>query len=306
MNLKNAVFSFTIAGLLLTGQSALAFQAGTAEPSAPSKFGPGVDAYKHLLHKVGVVGRDNRRSLPSGLRRSTKSKIGLLIDKRTGSLCTAFCVAKNVIATAAHCIYNSDNRKAKHFSSYIFRLPGSRPSFSRMAGYKKNRVRKYIIAGTRSMGRNARGNAHRDWALIKLNKNYCKRRLALRSSSIGGLIRASKSKRIFQMAFHVDYKHWKQAYSGPCKAARSFKRASSKVLRRNFPGANRILFHTCDTAVVSSGSPILMKSGGSPVAVAINVGAYQQVSKGKTRTIANTAVPASAFARHVGRLSRRK
>ncbi len=259
-----------------------------------------------LLHKVGVVGKDNRRRLPASLRRSTRPKIGLLYDKRTGSLCTAFCVARNVIATAAHCIYNADNRSAKHYSSYVFRLPGTRSGFSRLAGYKRNRVARYIIAGTRLMSKNARGYAHQDWALIKLSKNYCKRKLTLRTSSIDGLVRASRKNRIFQMAFHLDFKHWKQAYSGSCRVSRSFRNASRITLRKNFPGADKMLFHTCDTGVVSSGSPILMKSRGRPVAVAINVGAYQQIQKGKPKTVANTAVPVSRFAKFVRGLSRKK
>ncbi len=292
-----------LASVLLSFMSmkAIAFQAITQTHIQSSEQ----KTHPHL-HKVGIVGKDSRRRLPSRLRRSTKPKIGLLYDKRTGSLCSAFCVAKNVIATAAHCIYNSENRKARHYSSYIFRLPGTRQGYSRLAGYKRHQVSRYIIAGTKKMGRNPQSHAHEDWALVKLANNYCKKRLSLKTASIDSLIKASEARRIFQMAFHVDFKHWKQAYSGPCKVAKSFKRAPHRLLTKNFPGANRMLFHTCDTNVVSSGSPILMKSGGNPVAVAINVGAYQQIQSGKTSTIANTAVPASAFAPFVRQLSRRK
>src|SRR5262245_48947099 len=59
----------------------------------------------------GIFGKDTRREPPAKYTELTKS-VGQL-ETRIGTryfLCTAFCVADNVVATAAHCLFQPEIR----------------------------------------------------------------------------------------------------------------------------------------------------------------------------------------------------
>ena len=62
---------------------------------------PTLKGANSLVHPVSVFGDDQRVPLPQSLREAG-SKLGVLYDSRSHSVCTAFCVAPDVVATAAH------------------------------------------------------------------------------------------------------------------------------------------------------------------------------------------------------------
>ena len=63
-----------------------------------------------LVQPVAVFGRDDRVQLPGKLA-ALETKIGLLYDRRTRSVCTAFCVSERIIATAGHCMFRTSEEK---------------------------------------------------------------------------------------------------------------------------------------------------------------------------------------------------
>src|SRR5690554_533245 len=90
--------------LALTFAAVFANAVGAAElPRTAWKKNP-------LLHTIAVFGKDERRPL-SRAQWALSSKIGVLHDPRTRSVCTAFCVAPDVVATAAHCLYRTSGEK---------------------------------------------------------------------------------------------------------------------------------------------------------------------------------------------------
>ena len=55
------------------------------------------------VQPVAVFGTDDRVPLPAKYK-DVQEKIGLLFNVRGRTVCTAFCVASDVIATAGHCL----------------------------------------------------------------------------------------------------------------------------------------------------------------------------------------------------------
>src|SRR5262245_9438258 len=53
------------------------------------------------VQKVAIFGNDDRVPLPAKFK-DLQEKIGLLFNLRARTVCTAFCVAKDMIATAGH------------------------------------------------------------------------------------------------------------------------------------------------------------------------------------------------------------
>ncbi len=260
------------------------------------------------IHNIAVLGPDNRQPLPQHYS-VLQNRIGLLHNARTNTLCSAFCVAPNVIATAAHCFFSRKRGQPLNLSGFRFRfrpLARRQPS-ARLEGYRSGLSRLYIAAGTSGLRRRPPIGASRDWALARLDRPYCRNGyLPLKPMSIEQLEKASRQRKIFQVAFHLDFKNWRLAYSQPCRISRNFGKMRWSSIKNQFLDPDQLVLHDCDTAGASSGSPLLMETPQGLVAVAINVGTYQQrnilirngriIKRGRYQTIANTAVNAQAFA----------
>src|SRR5262245_40738251 len=85
--------------LFLHAPAAAVPYVATTTPPAVAKSHP-------LLEPVAVFGGDERAPVPQAMR-SISSKIGVIHDRRSQSVCTVFCVAPDVVATAAHCLYRT-------------------------------------------------------------------------------------------------------------------------------------------------------------------------------------------------------
>ena len=55
---------------------------------------------------ASVFGTDQRVPLPQTLLQAG-TKLGIFFDSKSHSICTAFCVAPDVVVTAAHCLYRT-------------------------------------------------------------------------------------------------------------------------------------------------------------------------------------------------------
>jgi len=295
-----AVMALLVAGL---------FSVETANSQSISKISvthSTLSQSRSLVHKIAIFGEDNRKSLPQRYA-DLDGKIGLLYNDRVQTLCTAFCVAPDVIATAAHCLFGNPKSKRPKIADFSFRIKGKqKTSASRIAGFRTGAASHYIVAGTTGLRTRPPMDAPKDWALAKLSTPACKYGvLKVKSRDLPELIEAASQQKIFQVAYHWDYEHWKLAYSGACGVKQYSGKLNWKEVKRLFANPNALVLHTCDTGGASSGSPILLDSFPDPVVVAMNVGSYEQskvfirdgriVRRSKSHVIANTGVNASAF-----------
>ncbi len=257
---------------------------------------------------VAIFGSDDRREVPDTLS-ALEGKIGMLYEQSTQTLCTAFCVGKDIIATAAHCLFQPKNNRLPDLEDVTFRLNYGKTYqtagiFGRRTPFTKN----YIAVGTTTFNNEPPLSAPRDWALVKLERPICRfGALKVDPRPVPELIRMSEENRIFQVAYHWDYKHWQLAYSMPCRIQRDYEQIKWRFIRQHFIDYDQLLLHNCDTGGASSGSPLLLMSDlpSAPIAVAINVGTYTRtrllMRKGQVAKkldpdiIANTGVNGTAF-----------
>ncbi len=257
---------------------------------------------------VAIFGSDDRREVPDTLS-ALEGKIGMLYEQSTQTLCTAFCVGKDIIATAAHCLFQPKNNRLPDLEDVTFRLNYGKTYqtagiFGRRTPFTKN----YIAVGTTTFNNEPPLSAPRDWALVKLERPICRfGSLKVDPRPVPELIRMSEDNRIFQVAYHWDYKHWQLAYSMPCRIQRDYEQIKWRFIRQHFIDYDQLLLHNCDTGGASSGSPLLLMSDlpSAPIAVAINVGTYTRtrllMRKGQVAKkldpdiIANTGVNGTAF-----------
>jgi protease YdgD len=256
---------------------------------------------------AAVFGQDQRTSVPPRYAHLQK-KIGLLYNDRAKTVCTAFCVAPGLIATAAHCLYRTTGDRPPALGDFIFT-----PSYdnqreaSRIAGHAIGSASQNVLAGSMSIRVRPPIDAASDWALVRLSSPACKGgHLAVRPMGLEEIEQAASNKRLFQLSYHRDYPSWQLAYSRPCSASSQFGSLSWSTIARDFSSPQALVLHRCATGGASSGSPLLIETADGPVVVGINVGTYVLskvlVKEGKIAkrfrqdVIANTAVNAQAFA----------
>src|SRR5262245_60563751 len=76
----------------LVSASALALQPQARTPAMA------VHGVRQALHPIAVFGTDDRLPLPAKYK-DVQQKMGLLFNLRSRTVCTAFCVAPDVVAT---------------------------------------------------------------------------------------------------------------------------------------------------------------------------------------------------------------
>lgn len=254
-----------------------------------------------LVQPVAVFGKDDRTKLPAELSNLKKS-IGLIYNNSARSVCSGFCVADNIVATAAHCLFRTAGERRPSLRSFRFILK-SRPKqlASPIEGFRSRSPAQFVVAGSRRLRVEPPIDATRDWALMRLANPICKgASLPVASHAPRDIEADARRGRLIQVAYHYDFADWQLAYSGPCKSRRR-RTPSRRHIKRDFTAPQTLLLHTCDTGGASSGSPLFRISrDGSPQVVAVNVGTYIQtrmqlkngkvVRRFKSDAIANTAV----------------
>ncbi len=258
------------------------------------------------VERVAVFGTDDRTNVPARFE-TVALKVGLLFNNQSRTVCSAFCVAENVIATAAHCLHKAHAGSAMRHADYVFARNYDRSrDLVRIDGATTGSASQNILAGDFRMRVKPPIDAAHDWALVKLQRDACPGGgLTVKALSSDELIEQAKDSKIFQVSYHRDWAQWRAAYSKPCQIGRDFDRAPWSSISPDFMEPEHITLHTCDTGGASSGSPVLLETADGPVVIAINVGTYVQskvtsqrgqVARQRSDTIANTAVSATAFA----------
>lgn len=291
-------------GVLVLAASLLSGPAAAAGLGAKSLEGPAAGA--SLVHRIAVFGEDGRKGLPARYR-ALESKIGLIYDTRSRTVCTAFCVSETMVATAAHCLYRTAGERPPRLTDFTFRiLAKGRGSVTPLAGAASGSVGQNIVAGSSRLSVHPPIDATNDWAIAKLAAPACTAgglRISRRAPAV--LAAPAESNPVYQIAFHRDFVNWKLAYDAPCGVAREFHKANWDAVARDFRDPERLMLHTCDTGGASSGSPLLVDGPSGPEVIGINVGTYVQsrvlIEKGevvhryKADTVANTGVSTAAF-----------
>ena len=284
---------------------AAAIAADCVSPAAAGAFKPPSQDASGLLHKVAVFGKDERTPVPQSVR-STAERIGVIRDPASHSVCTVFCVAPDVVATAAHCLYGTNASEPLNLTGLTVHLHGGREK-SRIAGAEQHTPETGVLAGSAHLNVRPPIDATHDWGLVKLAKPLCRgKALPLSRRPVGEVMRLARSGRVYQIAYHRDLPKWRPMLGRPCRVQRNFKDADWKTISKDFADPTQLLLHTCDTGAASSGSPLLMDGPHGPEVVGINVGTYVQsklimlngevVHRFKSDEVANTGVNSLAFA----------
>ena len=272
-----------------------------------------------------VLGKDDRIVLPESHGRLA-DVIGLLAlpihinGKRKVNYCTAFCVGRDLIATAAHCISAVPDR---------YPVPVLRGAVFRLGYWKGHRVRRkagvfrgwnsdddtlirnQIVSGLNGRTVMETRTGGNDWALIRLAQPVCGRHLPVRGVSREILRKAGREGRLYIVGIHGDRKLDGLLYSPNCRIVDN---SHTRSMRKAVAGGE-VLYYTCDTYKGSSGAPLLMDTPRGPVVVGMNVGTQSHRTGGDSTAtgsrgtkkgvyVANIGVPAAAFAREARILSR--
>ena len=266
------------------------------------------------LHRVAVFGADNRTKLPKRME-PLRSSIGMIYNERSRTVCSAFCVGDDIIATASHCVFRTKGEVPPPPEKFFFARPGTPHGSVRFAGAASRTSFQHIVAGAVGIRTKPPIEAARDWALIRLQGPACRgKTLPVKPLTPDEIESEAIAGRLYQAAFHRDYGRWTMAYSEPCFGGRRGEAGVTPppVTEREFVDPLNLVLHTCDTGGASSGSPLLIETPTGPQVVAINVGTFVQsrvfteqgvvVRRIPAAPVANTAVSATAFASKVERL----
>lgn len=263
-------------------------------------------AMQALPVPAAVFGTDDRIVVPPRYGQLS-DQIGLFFSNQSRTVCTAFCVAENIIATAAHCLAQVGGKPAR-LGDFMFARGYDRlREFARIEGHESGSTAQNVSHGDFRHRVRPPIDAANDWALVRLDRPACPAKgLAVTPLTTTEIINEAKGGRIFQLSYHRDWTQWRLAYSKPCAAARDFKSVGWMSIAPDFINADQMVLHQCDTGGASSGSPMLIERPSGISVVGINVGTYVQskimTEKGqvtlreKAETVANTAVNASVFA----------
>lgn len=294
-----------VAGLVLAVASLVGAPAGSMAAGASRTVVPQIEA---PFTPVAVFGDDERVPLPER-HATTAGRIGVLFNNPARSVCSAFCVAPAMIATAAHCVAVTTPQGSRmRPSDFLFARAYDRErDYARIEGYAVGSAAQHIYTGEFRLHVRPPIDAARDWALVRLDRPICRNGgLPIQPAPTVDILAMSQAGRLFNIAYHRDLPSWTPTYAGPCHAARDFGASDWSTIAPDFESPDQIILHTCDTGGASSGSPIFAETPNGPVVVAMNVGTYVQsrvvtqqgqvTHRQQTETIANTAVNAGVFA----------
>jgi len=304
------MLALTLTGL--TGQSGLASPAAGGLTTDPNQ-----DNVHRLVQRVAVFGADDRSLLPARMK-SLEDKIGMLYEPKSRSVCTAFCIDKTTIATAAHCLFRTRGERPLPLANMTFQLSSmgkQRGPGVRIAGATRGAAAQNILTGTTSLSTQPPIDATRDWALVRLAAPVCSngglplvRRTPAELSAVDG------ARSIYQVGYHGDFGKWQLAYSPPCAVRRLGQSESGRMIAGDFADAGALILHTCDTGGASSGSPLLVDGPRGAEVVGINVGTYLQshvltqdgnvLHRYRSDSVANTGVSTLAFMEQTDRFIR--
>jgi tetratricopeptide (TPR) repeat protein len=255
----------------LAASLAVALPQGLAQESTPPPKASGSP-----LTRAGIFGQDDRQAVPARHAALAKS-IGQM-ETRVGSAvfqCTVFCLAENVVATAAHCLFEPKLRG--HLAKASIAIgQGSERRVTTIHGRSEEAAQWSIIAGTVAVGsERVAGNSARDWAVVRLAEPACKERaLALADATdVVPAWRRLLRDGVFILGFHGDKDRRVLRHSGDClnRAQPLETDITWWIYTVSEQNAGAILPHRCDAYQGSSGAPVLVVTPEGVRVAGINV-----------------------------------
>lgn len=262
---------------------------------------------------VAVFGRDDRRIM-IGRKSHLRDRIGLLTHRVTKSVCTAFCVGRDVVATAGHCVVGTSSQPGIDPAELRFK-PDSKPGLGvAVRGARVGAAGRHILSGASHLNTRPPINATSDWAFLRLERPVCPAvGLTISRQSADDVVENASQGLVYHVAYHRDLAHWKLAVARPCMMLPKRQSGSEEAISRDFDNSDDLLLHTCDTESASSGSPLLIDGENGPEVVGINVGTYVRsrvithdgeiVQRLASEIIANTALLAAPLAGRIARFA---
>lgn len=300
----------TVKSWVVTGTAAIAaLVSATSASLAPANAvgPPARPDTDRLVARIAIFGTDERVPVPQR-HAALAERIGVLFNNRARTVCTAFCVAPGMVATAAHCVsQQAPGKSPMRASDFLFaRAYDKLRDYARIEGFATSSGPQHIMSGDFHLNVRPPIDAVKDWALVRLARPLCGSGLPVRVLPTPQIIEQAKAGKVFQISYHRDLPTWQPSYVGPCHVGRDFGTSEWTAIAPDFEQPEQIVLHTCDTGGASSGSPLFVEGEGGPAVVAMNVGTYVQsrVANGKaaedakatSETIANTAINARTFA----------
>lgn len=288
----------------------LAVAAPVIAEAAPFSVGAPSLRPARIVEPIAVFGSDDRVKLPAS-HKGLADKIGVILNVRTKSVCTAFCVAPNVVATAAHCLFHTSGEQPARLSDIRFRTTlQSRANEAAIEGAERGSGAQFVLPGSTHLSIRPPINATDDWALLRLVGPACRKgSLAISTMTQDEVIEHAGRGEVFQVAYHRDFPGWRLALGRGCEIGREFNGSDWPSIARDFSDPGRLLLHACDTGGASSGSPLIVNGLNGPEVVGINVGTYVQskvmmqngevIERLGADTIANTGLTTAPIAQRL-------
>src|SRR5882762_8269083 len=122
---------------------------------------------------IAVFGSDDRVPTPAKYK-DVQEKIGLFFNQRRRTVCTAFCVAPDVIVTAGHCLLGTAGERPARFADFWFaRNFDAVREQARIAGHANGTAAQHVMVGSASLSIHPPLYVTRDWALVRLARPAC-------------------------------------------------------------------------------------------------------------------------------------
>src|SRR4029078_5560734 len=120
---------------------------------------------------------------------------------RRRTVCTAFCVAPDVIATAGHCLLGTAGERAARFADFWFaRNFDVAREHARIAGHANGSAAQHVLVGSMSLSVRPPIDAARDWALVRLAQPVCSKGvLPIRVLPIEQILSEASAQHVFQI-----------------------------------------------------------------------------------------------------------
>ena len=282
--------------------------------------------------RADIIGRDDRKPLPPKLEQALGNAIGLLVYRLRDengrlvpgrySYCTATCVGRHTILTAAHCVIRIRRHRkyTPDLGTMRFMLWPGDPKRRRvfdLAGFPDDAERRRFMRAGPGNVTAFNGERPLDWALLPLEAGRaCPARLRMAPVPMRDQ-RLQKGAPLMLVGFHGDLvkRGIRELRYTLCHAlADTYARRIMREQRRRT--GQSVLVHDCDATGGASGSPMLVRNRGRIYIAAVLSGhskfgrTYRnrkgQVIRRKIVRVVNVAAPAENIIPALKRMKQRR